>query len=95
MNKFPEFWYESNTVWGFVESFNDLKEKLQLQLAENNGIDTIEDFLTKSKKCDGEELNFGTRREHNTDVTLKDFLIKHECYKKFIDYCKQLDNEKM
>jgi hypothetical protein len=91
MNKFPKFWYESNACWGNVESFEDLKEKLQLQLAENNGIDTIEDFLTKSKRCYDNELNFGTRREHSTDVTLKDFLIKHKCYEEFIDYCKQLE----
>lgn len=83
---FPKFWYESNAVWGYVETFKQLHDKFRC-----SHFTDVEKFLTKSKKCDGEEWNFGTRREHNTDVTLKDFLIKCECYEEFINYCKQVE----
>lgn len=72
--EFPKFWYESNACWGNVGSLNDLKEKLQLQLAESNGIDTIDDFLDKSKKSNLNSLSFGTRREHTEKYSLRDFL---------------------
>jgi hypothetical protein len=30
-NTFPEFWYESNAVWGLVKSIEDLREKMKHQ----------------------------------------------------------------
>lgn len=81
---FPKFWYESNACWGNVESLNDLKEKLQLQLAENNSIYTIDDFLDKSTKSQHEGLSFGTRREHTEKYSLRDFLKDNNLLDDFI-----------
>lgn len=73
-----EFWYESNACWGWVRSISDLKEKIKLQLEENNGIDTVDDFLDESRQITGNSrLNFGTRREHDSDITLRMFLLEN------------------
>jgi len=72
-----KFWYESNAVWGWVESIEDLKEKLQYQLEEPNGIDNVDMFLDMSKEHVNEYgLDFGTRREHDGKRTLRTFLIE-------------------
>lgn len=78
MNLFPVFWYESNPVWGNVESIEDLYRMFELQLAEPNSIESVDDFLDKSKQVDGLALNFGTRREHTSTRTLRDYLIEHD-----------------
>lgn len=78
-----DFWYESNAVWGRVRSFEDLVEKLRYQLDENNGIDNIDDFLDKSRR-NGDLDDFGTRVEHNSDFTLRDYLIEMKCLTEFI-----------
>ena len=77
MTEIKEFWYESNACWGNVKSLEDLNEKIELQLAENNGIDTIDDFLDKSKQADSGSDNFGTRREHTGTKSLRDFLTEN------------------
>jgi hypothetical protein len=82
--EFPKFWYESNACWGNVESFDDLKQKLQSQLAENNSIYTIDDFLDKSTKSSGDQLSFGTRREHTEKYSLRDFLKDNNLLDEFL-----------
>lgn len=72
--KFPQFWYESNQTWGKISSIDDLVEKLNSHLTGDNGIDTIDDFLDKSMASNYDNLNFGTRREHNKDYSLRQFL---------------------
>lgn len=69
-----EFWYDSNACWGWVKSIEDLKEKLNLQLTENNGYDSIYDILINSRQHEDGSLNFGTRIEHTSNKTLYDFL---------------------
>lgn len=72
-----KFWYESNAVWGNVVTLDDLKEKLDYQLAEPNGINNVDMFLDMSKEHVNEYgLNFGTRREHDGERTLRMFLIE-------------------
>ncbi len=70
-----KFWYDSNACWGWVESLEDLQEKVKLQIKENNGIDTIDDFLNKSKQHLTGELCFGTQQE-NTGKSLREFLTE-------------------
>ena len=82
--KFPELWYESNACWGNIESIEDLNEKLKLQLAENNSIKNIDDFLDKSTQSKYSDSNFGTRREHTKDYTLRNFLKDNDLLDAFI-----------
>jgi hypothetical protein len=81
---FPTFWYDSNATWGNVNSLNDLREKLQLQLAENNSINTIDDFLDKSVQASDGGLNFGTRREHTGSLSLRVFLAENNLIDDFL-----------
>ena len=76
---FPKFWYESNACWGYVSNIDDLLEKVNLQMDPRNGnsINSIDDFLDKSTQCESKSLNFGTRREHTGDLTLREFLKEH------------------
>lgn len=79
MNKFPKFWYESNAVWGNVESIEDLWEKIQHQTDKNVcGIfDNKDEFLDKSFQNESGILDFGTRIEHTGKKTLRQFLIEN------------------
>lgn len=87
---FPTFWYESNPCWGNVNSLEDLSDKMRLQLEENNGIDTIDSFLDRSKQC-GNTMNFGTRREHDGPKTLRMLLDEHDLLEDFIELNKIAD----
>lgn len=78
MIEIKEFWYESNACWGTVKSLKDLNEKINLQIEENNGIDTVDDFLDNSKQIDSGRDNFGTRGEHTGSKSLRDFLTEQE-----------------
>jgi len=82
--EFPKFWYESNACWGNVNSLADLKEKLDYQLAEPNGIENVEDFLNKSVKSHHGDLSFGTRREHTETYSLKDYLKDNNLLDEFL-----------
>jgi hypothetical protein len=86
--KIPKFWYESNSCWGNVESFEDLNEKVKLQLAENNNIKTIDDFLDKSTQSHFSKLNFGTRGEHTEIYSLRDYLKDYQLLEEFLTYHK-------
>lgn len=83
---FPKFWYESNACWGNVESLGDLSKMAALQLAESNTIGTIDDFLDKSVRVEGDDWNFGTRREHKSDYSLRQFLALNNLLGDFFTY---------
>lgn len=82
MKKFPKFWYESNACWGWVESIEDLQEKIDLQTNPlYGGLKTADEVLDRSRQNNlhGEEiLDFGTRMEHKGKQTLRQFLIENE-----------------
>ncbi len=81
-----KFWYESNAIWGLVETIEDLKEKLHYQLEEPNGIYNVDMFLDMSKEhVNGYGLDFGTRREHNGKRTLRTFLIEEGVLDDFLN----------
>jgi hypothetical protein len=81
---FPDFWYESNPIWGWVRSLEDLCEKARYQLEENNCIETLDDFLDISKQCHEGGSNYGTRREHYGEKTLRELLIQFDLLDDFL-----------
>jgi hypothetical protein len=78
MNTFPKFWYESNAVWGNVESIEDLREKMEHQTNKSVcGIfDNKDEFLDNSFQNENGSLDFGTRHEHIGKKTLREFLVE-------------------
>lgn len=75
--EFPKFWYESNACWGEVDNMEDLKEKLKLQTEPGRGtLKDKDEFLDKSKQNVNDPMDFGTRREHTGEKTLRQFLIE-------------------
>lgn len=78
-NEFPVFWYESNACWGNVKNMEDLKEKCVLQTDPKYGaLKDKEMFLDRSKQNSDGSLDFGTRREHRGDKTLREFLVENK-----------------
>ena len=79
LNKFPEFWYESNAVWGKVRSIEDLREKMKHQTDRDVfGIfDSKDEFLDRSFQNEDGSLDFGTRIEHSGEKTLRQFLTEN------------------
>lgn len=49
MKAFPNFWYESNAIWGQVDSMDKLCTICSYILKGPNAIDTPDDFLDKSR----------------------------------------------
>jgi hypothetical protein len=88
--QFPEFWYESNACWGNVDSFETLAEMAKLQIEENNGIRDIDDFLDVSVKVKYDSLNFGTRREHSSNYSLRNFLSEKGVLDGFVQHFKSI-----
>lgn len=86
--EFPKFWYESNACWGYVNSFEELAEKVDLQLAGHSSIVTVDDFLDKSHQSEYNELDFGTRREHSQPYTLREFLVHNFILDDFLAFYK-------
>lgn len=84
--EFPKFWYESNACWGYVNSFAELAEKVNLQLAGHSSITTVDEFLDKSVQSVHNELDFGTRREHTQSYTLRQFLIHNDILDGFLEF---------
>ena len=80
----PSFWYESNAFFGRIYSIKILNEALKYQLEENNNIENIDCFLDKSMKTEDVEPNFGTRREHTSNYSLRQFLKEHNLLDAFI-----------
>lgn len=77
-NKFPEFWYESNACWGYVRNIEDLKEKLELQTEPKYGaLKDKDEFLDRSTQNKNGSLDFGTRMEHHSKKTLREFLVEN------------------
>lgn len=76
---FPRFWYESNAIWGNVKSIDDLREKMEHQTNKSScGIfDNKDEFLDKSFQNKDGSMDFGTRREHTGEKTLREFLIEN------------------
>lgn len=75
---FPVFYYESNAVFGTVDSIPSLIEKCNAQIGQYGAFDFQEEFLAKSKQHFDGSLNFGTRGEHTGDKTLGQFLQEHK-----------------
>jgi len=77
---FPEFWYESNACWGQITCMEDLQEKCRLQTDKSDcGIfDDKDEFLDRSKQNSSGIMDFGTRREHRGEKTLRQFLLEHD-----------------
>lgn len=79
MENFPNFWYESNACWGWVNNLKDLQEKCDLQTDRSGGIfKTKDEFLDRSMQHHDGSLNFGTRGEHTGEKTLRQFLKENE-----------------
>lgn len=85
MNKqIKRFFYDSNACWGYVETFDDLVEKVKLQLSSGSAIKNVEDCLEKSKSCKHD--TFGTRVEHQLDYNLKNYLQDNGVLESFLTY---------
>ncbi len=84
--EFPKFWYESNACWGYVNSFEELTEKIELQLAGHSSIDSVDAFLDKSCQSVHSELDFGTRSEHSQSYTLREFLVHNGVLDDFLKF---------
>ena len=82
------FWYESNACWGRVQSISKLVEMLRFQIEENNGINTIGDFLDSSLQK-GKEDEFGTRIEHKGPLTLRKYLSEKGYLKELLEAVNQ------
>ena len=82
--KFPSFWYESNACYGWVDSHEDLLFMFKKQMEEHNSIYTLDDFLDKSKRSAYSDMDFGTRREHRLDYTLRQFLSDNKILDEFL-----------
>lgn len=78
-----DFWYESNACWGRIRNLYDLIEKAKLQLAENNSIDTLDDFLDRSQQ-NGDSADYGTRREHRGE-SLRTYLTRLGHLENFVE----------
>lgn len=87
MNKqpFPSFWYESNTVWGKVDSIEDLYLIFNHQKNKSGFIGSVNDFLDRSKADNNIPATFGTRREHNLDFTLRMYLDENGVLEDFLN----------
>ena len=84
--KFTEkIWYESNACWGWVETIKDLIEKCNHQTSHYGAFENVEQFLDRSKENPIDEyekekryrreyLDFGSRREHGGNRTLRMYL---------------------
>lgn len=85
-NGFPPFWYESQPVWGWVHTLDDLLLVYQYQKHMGGlGITNAYKFLAKSKAAyKGYRLEFGTRREHGGFYSLADFLNQYDQYNRFV-----------
>jgi hypothetical protein len=79
MKKFPKFWYESNSYYGWVKSVADLKTVLKYQIdPQYGGLKTKDDFLDRSLQQYDGSMNFGTRIEHTGKKTLREFLLENK-----------------
>lgn len=97
MVKFKKkFWYESNACWGWIETMQDLIEKCHLQIdPKYGGLQDVDQFLDRSeenpidpdedRRFKREYLDFGTRREHNGDRTLRMYLKEIGMLKAFLE----------
>lgn len=72
MNKkeFPQFWFEGNLAFFMVNNLEDLQRVFN----QYKGQMTPDEILDKSVNVDDKLDNFGLRREHKGDVTLRQFL---------------------
>lgn len=82
---FPAFWYESNATWGSVASLDELAEQARRQLIENNGMYSLDHFLDNSRSVGDGRPNFGTRREHTGEQTLRMYLVEHGLLDEFLE----------
>lgn len=74
MKKLKErFWYESDVYFRWIESLDNLRDALKLQMGPTAGLKGVDEFLDKSRQnIRGQD--FGTRHEHYGDLTLRMYL---------------------
>jgi hypothetical protein len=77
-------YYESNPIWGWVNTLYDLTRMLKGQLAEPNSIHTVDDFLDGSLS-DAEGITYGTRVEHTGPKSLRDYLEEENLLTVFLN----------
>lgn len=82
LTKALNFWYESNACWGNVYTIDDLVEKARLQADPSTIFKTVDIFLDSSKESS--ENNYGTRREHTGEKTLREYLEEKGALMAFI-----------
>jgi hypothetical protein len=91
--EFPKFWYESNACWGYVNSFEELADKVELQLQGHSSIASVDDFLDSSYQSKHDALDFGTRREHTELFTLREFLTEQGVIEEFLTFYNTWSND--
>jgi len=80
------FWYESNTCWGWINSLDDLIEKHNLIMTDASVFKTTDMFLEKSTQNINGSLDFGTRMEHGTNSkSLKTYLKEEGLLDEFLN----------
>ena len=73
MSNWVPFYFESNHAWGFCdtkERWNEIKKNYESE----SGVD---DILDAKQNIDSSRYNFGFRREHQGNATLRDFSMDY------------------
>ena len=83
-----DFWYECNASWGPVKDLEALKHHFERQQTSAGSCRTFDDFLDRSKTCtDNRPTQFGTRREHRGELTLRKHLTDNGLLEEFTEMC--------
>lgn len=82
MKKFPSFFYDSNAYFGRINNIADLKKAILYTTDKKHGMfENKDEFLDISVQShhddDVDFVSFGTRIEHDTEKTLRQYLIEN------------------
>ncbi|MCB1712423.1 MAG: hypothetical protein KDH96_08085 [Candidatus Riesia sp.] len=85
-------WYDSNLYFGRIGDLKTLLEAAVANTSTEAPFRTIEEFLTRSRKHSHPDikLDYGTRSEHSSDITLKDYLEENGKLEEFLELWKNL-----
>lgn len=72
--EFPRFWFEGNLAFFWVNNLEDLQRVFK----QYEGQMTKDQILDSSVNVDDDLDNFGLRREHKGNVTLRQFLTNND-----------------
>jgi AAA+ superfamily predicted ATPase len=80
MKKFPSFWYDSTAFFGRINNIADLKKVILYTTNKQHGLfENKDDFLDVSVQSRYNEfISFGTRIEHDTEKTLRQYLTEND-----------------